>query len=91
VIASMPTIRKLKQSEQRFDYYEDGPSELLVAAAKAADLHCLPMVLQGGDAGLRGDEIVALKLKHCACTAARRALLSWASARLKNCRGGRRI
>ena len=65
VIGSMPTIRKLKQTVQRFDDYEDGPYDLLVAAARAADLRCLLVVLLGGDAGLRGGEIVALKLKHC--------------------------
>ncbi len=65
VIAVMPEIQKLKQTEQRFDYYEDGPYDLLVGAARALDLRCLLVVLLGGDAGLRGGEIVALKLKHC--------------------------
>lgn len=65
VIAAMPEIQKLKQTEQRFDYYEDGPYDLLVAEARAIDLRCLLVVLLGGDAGLRGGEIVALKLKHC--------------------------
>ncbi len=65
VIASMPTIRMLKKQAQRFDYYEDGPYDQLVRAATALDLRCLLVVLLGGDAGLRGGEIVALKLKHC--------------------------
>lgn len=65
VIASMPKIRKLKQSEQRFDFYEDGPYDHLVAAARTIDPRCSLVVLLGGDAGLRGGEIVALRRKHC--------------------------
>ena len=65
VVTAMPKVSKLKQSQQRFDYYEDGPYGELVRVAKATDLRCLLVVLLGGDAGLRGGEIVALKLKHC--------------------------
>jgi len=65
VIESVPTIRMLKKQEQRFDYYEDAAYDRLVRAAAASDLRCLLVVLLGGDAGLRGGEIVALKLKHC--------------------------
>ena len=36
-----------------------------MAAARAADLRSLLVVLLGGDAGLRGGAIVALKVKHC--------------------------
>ena len=65
VIASVPKIRKLKQQPQRFAYYEDEAYERLLAAARAVDQRSLLVVLLGAEAGLRGGEIVALKLKHC--------------------------
>ena len=65
VIASMPKIRKLKRQAQRFAYYDEECYERLVEAASSVDLRCLLVVLLGGDAGLRGGEIVALRLGHC--------------------------
>jgi integrase len=65
VIASMPKIRKLKQQPQRFAYYEDESYERLLTAARSLDPRSLLVVLLGAEAGLRGGEIVALKLKHC--------------------------
>lgn len=65
VIASMPKIRKLKKQPQRFDFYDEDAFERLVESAASVDLRCLLVVLLGGDAGLRGGEIVALRLKNC--------------------------
>jgi integrase len=65
VIGAAPTIRKLKQPGQRFEFYDEETYERLVAAAGRVDPTCLRVVLLGGDAGLRGGEILALRLRHC--------------------------
>ncbi|MEZ4380463.1 MAG: tyrosine-type recombinase/integrase, partial [Nannocystaceae bacterium] len=65
VIEAMPRIRKLKQPRQRFDFYDEATFERLVDAAAEVGEHCLLAVLLGGDAGLRGGEIAALRLVHC--------------------------
>ncbi len=65
VITSMPKILKLKKQPQRFAYYEDEAYDLLRTAARALDLRSLLVVLLGAEAGLRGGEILALKLSHC--------------------------
>ena len=65
VIETMPRIRKLKQPRQSFDFYDEPTFERLVEAAAKADERCLVAVLLGGDAGLRGGEITALRLCNC--------------------------
>ena len=65
VVETMPRIRKLKQPRQRFDFYDEATFERLVEAAKEVGEHCLLAVLLGGDAGLRGGELAALRLVNC--------------------------
>ena len=65
VIPAMPKIRKLKQQDRRFAFYDEAMYERLVRAAAEVDERCLLAVLLGGDAGLRGGEIAGLRLRHC--------------------------
>jgi len=65
VIPSMPRIRKLKPQRHRFAYYDEVTYQRLVRAAGELDERCLLAVLLGGDAGLRGGEIAALRLVNC--------------------------
>ena len=65
VIETMPRIRKLKKEDQGFSFYDEGTFERLVTAASGIDPMCKLVVLLGGEAGLRGGEIVALRLRHC--------------------------
>jgi len=65
VIETMPRIRKLKKEDQGFSFYDEGTFERLVTAAPGIDLMCKLVVLLDGEAGLRGGEIVALRLRHC--------------------------
>ena len=65
VIDKMPRIHKLKQPRQRFDFYDEETFERLVLAATRVDRRSLLVVLLGGDAGLRGGEITALRLVNC--------------------------
>jgi len=65
LIETMPRIRKLRQSRQSFDFYDELTFERLVKAAEKVDERSLLAVLLGGDAGLRGGEITALRLCNC--------------------------
>jgi len=65
LVETIPRIRKLRQSQQRFSFYDEETFERLVAAAAVVDTRSLSAVLLGGDAGLRGGEITALRLVHC--------------------------
>ena len=65
VLATMPRVRKLKKPRQRFAFYDEVSYQRLVRAAESVDERCLLAVLLGGDAGLRGGEIAALRLVHC--------------------------
>jgi len=65
VLAKMPRVRKLKKPRQRFAFYDEVSYQRLVRAAESVDERCLLAVLLGGDAGLRGGEIAALRLVHC--------------------------
>ena len=65
VIEEVPRIRKLKRQDQRFDYYDEEAYQRLVAAARVVDPRSLLVVLLAGEAGLRGGEILALRLAHC--------------------------
>ncbi|MEZ4383375.1 MAG: site-specific integrase [Nannocystaceae bacterium] len=65
VIESMPRIRKLKRQQERFAFYDEVSYQRLIRAAGEVDERCLLAVLLGGDAGLRGGEIAALRLVSC--------------------------
>jgi integrase len=65
VIPSLLKIRKLKISDRSFAFYDDDTYRRLIESAAEVDQRSLLTVLLGGDAGLRGGEIAALRLVHC--------------------------